>query len=99
MNLPAEIEKVTNTLNQMKVAAHDKGGLITAIKTRLAAEEQGLQQLTANIQAAETTLSYLQQLQQEEQAESRTAATAAPGSPESPQQPCEGDGEGAVPSP
>ncbi len=68
MNLQAEIEKVTNALTQMKVAAHDKGGLINVLRTRLAAEEQGLQQLQANIQAAETTLNYLQQLQQEEQA-------------------------------
>lgn len=69
MNLQAEIEKVQSTLTQMKVAAHDKGGLITAIKSRLQVEEQGLQQLAANIQAAETTLAYLQQLQQEAQEE------------------------------
>lgn len=69
MNLQAEIEKVTNTLTQMKVAAHDRGGLIRALKDRLQAEEQGLQEITANIQAAETTLAYLKQLQQEAQAE------------------------------
>lgn len=69
MNLVAEIEKVTSTLTQMKAAAHDKGGLITAIKSRLQAEEQGLQQLAANIQAAETTLAYLKQLQQEAEAD------------------------------
>ncbi|MHB9144733.1 MAG: hypothetical protein ACYC5Y_05280 [Symbiobacteriia bacterium] len=73
MNLPAEIEKVTNTLTQMKVAAHDRGGLVTALKDRLQTEEQGLQQLTANIQAAETTLAYLQQLQQEAQEEAGKA--------------------------
>ena len=69
MNLQVEIEKVTNTLTQMKVAAHDRGGLILALKDRLQAEEQGLQQLTANIQAAETTLAYLKQLEQETRTE------------------------------